>query len=75
MDYTKTKEYQDFLKTKREESKKNKGLFPYVDVHAKVLRNLRLLLNNGCCETLYEFQLAYEEVTSRLIAKKVNEVR
>ena len=71
MDYLKTKEYRAFLKTKREESKKNKGLYPYVDVHAKVLRNLRKLLNNGCCETFYEYQLAYDEVASRL----VNEVR
>jgi len=71
MDYTKTKEYRVFLKTKREESKKNKGLFPYVDVHTKVLKHLRKLLNNGCCETFYEYQLAYESITSRL----VNEVR
>lgn len=71
MKYTKTKEYRDFLKTKREESKENSSLFPYVDVHDKVLRTLRKLLSNGCCETFYEYQLAYDDIASKI----VNEVR
>ena len=67
MKYTKTKEYRDFLKTKREESKENSSLFPYVDVHDKVLRTLRKLL----IETFYEYQLAYDDIASKI----VNEVR
>jgi len=67
MDYLKTKEYRAFLKTKREESKKNASLFPYIDCHAKVLRILRELYP----DSFYEYQLAYDEIASRL----VNEVR
>jgi hypothetical protein len=67
MDYLKTKEYRAFLSQKREESKKNKGLYPYVDAHSKVLKHLRKLINNGCCETFYEYQLAYEDIASKIV--------
>jgi hypothetical protein len=71
MDYTKTKEYRDFLKTKRQESKRNQNLFPYVNVHTKALTHLRKLLNNGCCETFYEYQLAYDDIASRIVNNEV----
>ena len=67
--YSTTKEYRDFLKMKREESKREKNLFPYIETHARVIRALRKLLNNGSLETFYEYQLAYEHEAADIVNK------
>lgn len=65
--YSTTKEYREYLKMKREESKRNKFLFPYIETHARVTRTLRKLLNNGSLETFYEYQLAYEHEAADIV--------
>ena len=63
MHYSKTAEYRAFLKAKRLQSQTNKNLFPFVDVHAKVLR----ILNKLCPDTFEDYKAAYHNQTSLLI--------